>query len=152
VVWAERDNRGERIAARTDVLAALARLGTERRAPFTFVDFDPRADAKAVREALQGQRILLVLVLEHLDQDELRFDTANGDLIPAFDLYAQKAGARYEVTRQTATAGQIPTPLADRKTVAIRGTGGPGDGRADATALIAYLAGRLALGAPELGR
>jgi ABC-type dipeptide/oligopeptide/nickel transport system permease subunit len=152
VVWAERDNHGERITARTDVLAALARLGTERHVPFTFVDFDPRADADAVREVLRGQRILLVLVLEHLDQDKLRFDTANGDLIPAFDLYSQKAGARYEVTRQTATAGQIAAPLPDQKTVVIRGTGGPGDGRADAVALIAYLAGRLALGAPELGR
>jgi hypothetical protein len=38
------------------------------------------------------------------------------------------------------------------RTVVVSADGDPGDARADVTSLIGYLAGRLALGAPELQR
>jgi hypothetical protein len=138
--------------ARADVLAALARIAVARSAPFIFVDFDSRAESRAVRDALAHRRIVLVIVIEELDGGVLRFETANGELIPAFDFYAQKSGARYEVTRRTAVIDQVPQPFPGVKTVAIGTSSGERDARADAAALVAYLAGRHALGAPELPR
>jgi hypothetical protein len=82
----------------------------------------------------------------------LRFTTANGELIPALDLYADKAGALFETTRQTAGIGEVLDPLPGIKTIVISARGDPGDARPDVTAVIGYLAGRLALGAPELPR
>jgi peptide/nickel transport system permease protein len=152
-VWTARDSQTGAIdTARADVIAALARFTGVRRAPFVFVDFDADSDSKAVREALADRRVVLVLVLEDLGGEVLRFRTANGDLIPALDLYAQRSGARYEVTRKTASSGEIPAPFPGVKTVVIGTAGAPGDVRADAVAVIGHLAGRHALGAPELPR
>jgi peptide/nickel transport system permease protein len=153
VVFAARTFGKEEIEpARADVLAALARFTTTRHAPFIFVDFDASADSRAIRDALRDRRIVLVLVLEDLRGDALRFKTANGELIPALDLFAQQAGARYQVTRRTAQAAEMPAPFPGRKTVVVSAVGDPGDVRADAVAFLGYLAGRLALGAPELPR
>lgn len=151
VVWATRNmERGAVEPARAEVLGAMARLATARHAPFIFVDFDPHADTQAVRQALADRPILLVLVLQDLDLTTLRFTSANGDLIPAIDLYADRAGAAHEVTRRTALIQQVGAPLLGAKTVVIGSIGDPGAARDGATALIGYLAGRLALGAPEL--
>jgi peptide/nickel transport system permease protein len=150
IVWASRSLDGNGLdPARADALAALARLAIARHAPFLFVDFDPHADTQAVRDALDGRRLALVLELGDLGGGVLHFATANGDLIPAVDFYAQQAGARYEPTRRTALVEQLVTPLPGVKTIEITSTG-TGDARSDAVALIGYLAGRLALGAPEL--
>ena len=65
---------------------------------------------------------------------------------------AAKAGARHQTTRRTATVDQVGSPVPDLKTVVIDSSGAGSDARADTAALIGYLAGRLALGAPELGR
>jgi len=152
VVWAPRNLEATALdPARAEVLASVARLASARHAPFVFVDFDTHADTQAVRDVLKDRRVVLVLVLEEFKGGVLHFTTANGDLIPAIDLYAQKAGAQYEVTRQTAVLQLVGAPLPGVKTVAISADG-PGDARADAAALIGYLAGRLALGAPELPR
>jgi peptide/nickel transport system permease protein len=157
LVWSER-KPDEPTSPTRDVLAALARTFGDRRVPFVFVDFDPAVDkkgnAKAIAQALQGRRISLVLVLDRLDGTALRFTTANGELIPALDLYADKAAARHEVTRTTASATVVSdvAPLLDYKTVVVSGNGGPGDLRSDAAALVGYLAGRLAHGAEELPR
>jgi peptide/nickel transport system permease protein len=137
---------------RAAVLATMARFAAARRVPFIFVDLDPQADARAVRDAVGHRRVVLVIVIDELDGSVLRFETVNGDLIPAFDLYAQKAGARSEVTRRTAVPTQVLEPFPGVKTVAINAEDVAGDVRADAVAVIAYLAGRLALGAPELPR
>ena len=137
---------------RRDVLASLARFTSARHAPFIFVDFDVHADALAIREFLRSRRVLVVIVLDQLDGSVLNFTTANGDLIPAFDLYADKAGAPYRTTRITYSVDQVGSPLPDLKTVVIGSSGTGADARADTAALIGYLAGRLALGAPELGR
>jgi peptide/nickel transport system permease protein len=157
LIWRQR-NLGELNSATSDVLAALARTFAERRAPFIFVDFDPAVDvklnAKAVAQALIDRRIALVIVLDRLEGTALKFTTANGDLIPALDLYAEKAVARHELTRTTASASAASefAPLIEFKTVIVSGNGGAGDLRPDAAALVGYLAGRLALGAEELPR
>jgi ABC-type dipeptide/oligopeptide/nickel transport system permease subunit len=153
VVWA--DHRlGTTVseANRRDVLASLARFAAARHAPFIFVDFDLRADALAVREFLASRRILVVVILDQLEGGVLYFITANGDLIPAFDLYAEKAGTRFETTRRTFSVSQVGSPVPDLKTVVIGSSGAGSSARADAIALTGYLAGRLVLGAPELGR
>lgn len=157
LVWRER-KPDESSSPTRDVLAALARSFADRRVPFIFVDFDPsvdaRVNAKTVADVLKDRRIALVVVLDRLDGSALRFTTAHGDLIPALDLYAEKASARHEVTRSTASAATASdlSPLLEHKTVVVSGNGGSGDLRADAAALIGYLAGRLALGAEELPR
>jgi hypothetical protein len=157
LVWSERKADEPRLPTR-DVLAALARALGDRRVPIVFVDFDPagdpRANAKAIAAALQGRRISLVIVLDRLDGSALRFTTANGELVPALDMYADKAAARHELTRTTATATTVSdvAPLLDYKTVVVSGNGGAGDLRPDAAAFVGYLAGRLALGAEELPR
>lgn len=141
-----------------DVLVALARELRARGAPFIFVDFDPSVDpsanAKSIGDALGDRRISLVVVLDRLDGSVLRFTTPYGDLIPAFDFYAAKAGARYEPTRTTPGPAALAdiAPFIDVKTVLVTGGGGPGDLRPDAAALVGYLAGRLALGAEEVPR
>jgi hypothetical protein len=152
VVWASRSlDRDSLEPARAEALAALAQVASARHAPFVFVDFDPHADARAIRDALDDRTIALVIELGDLSGGPLQFQTANGDLVPAFDFYAQQAGAQYEPTRHTALVEQMVTPLPGVKTVEISSTGpGTGGAGADAVALIGYLAGRVALGAPEL--
>ena len=153
VVWAARPTDGGPLdGARVDAIAALAKLAGARHAPLMFVDFDPRADAQAVRDAVRDRPVLVVLVLDRLDRSSLQFSTANGDLIPAFDLYADESGARHEVTRQTASPEAMPAPLPGAKTMLISSVGDSGDLRPDLVGLVGYLAGRLALGAPELVR
>jgi peptide/nickel transport system permease protein len=141
-----------------DVLGAAARALGARHTPFIFVEFDPAIDAianrKAVREVLKDRRITLVIVLDRIEGTALKITTPYGDLIPAFDHYADQAGARHELTRTTSGIGAIEdvTPFPDLPTVLITGVGGHGDLRPDAAAVVGYLAGRLALGAAELPR
>jgi ABC-type dipeptide/oligopeptide/nickel transport system permease subunit len=156
VVWAVRKPTATNPAG--TLLAALSRsLGT-REVPFVFVDFDPSVDpvanAKAIREALGDRRIALVLVLDFLDGTALQFTTPYGDLIPAMNLYAEKADARFEPTRLTARVSALDeiAPFLDVKTVLVSGNGRFGDVRPDAAALVGYIAGRHALGAEELPR
>jgi peptide/nickel transport system permease protein len=142
----------------TDVLTALGRSLGPRRVPFIFVEFDPTLDsdanAKSIGEVLKDRRIGLVVVLDRLEGAKLRFTTPYGDLIPALDRYADEAGAQYERTLVTPRIGSIDAvaPFFDVKTVLIDGSRGEGDLRADAAAVVGYLAGRLALGAEELPR
>lgn len=156
LVWSIRRPDAPHPAA--DVVAALAQALGPRKVPFVLVDFDPSIDARAnarhVRDALGERRISLVVVLDGLEGAALRFTTPSGELIPALDLYAEKSGARYARTSTTARIGEVTglAPFFDLKTVLIRGTGGEGDPRPDAAALIGYLAGRMALGAPEVPR
>jgi peptide/nickel transport system permease protein len=153
LVWAPRKPADHPSA---DALAAVGRALAARKVPFILVDYDDFLDragtVAAIRAVLGDRRIALVLVLERLDGTALRFTTPYGDLIPAIDLYADRASARHEVTRATATMGQLAerAPFIDLKTVIIGGNGGQGDLRPDASALIGYLAGRIALGADEL--
>jgi ABC-type dipeptide/oligopeptide/nickel transport system permease subunit len=158
VVWGARD-AAEQNSATRDVLSALARTFAGRGVPFIFVDFDPaqdaRANAQGIKEALRDRRITLVIVIDRLVGSALKFTTANGELIPAIDLYAEKAGARHDATRSTATAALMSdiSPLIELKTVVVSGNeSGSSDLRPDAAAVVGYLAGRFALGAEELPR
>lgn len=141
-----------------DVLAGLARALAGSRVPFVLVDFDPGVDptlnAQHIREVLGGRRIVLVIVLDRLEGDALTFTTPHGDLIPALDLYAERSGARFITTRETSSVADIAAfaPFIDLKTVVIRSRSGEADRRSDTAAVLGYLAGRLALGAPEVPR
>jgi hypothetical protein len=154
LVWTRRDLGHTQIeTADRDVLTSIARFAASRRAPFMFVEFDPRADEGAIREFLTERRVLLLIVLDRFDGGQLAFYTANGDLIPALNLYAEKANASYDLTRMTLLAvQQVNAPLPEYKTVIMSSYGGVGDRRSDALAFVGYLAGRLRLGAPELGQ
>lgn len=141
-----------------DVLGALARALGPRRVPFIFVAFDeagdPKANGDSIRQLLRGRRIALVVVLERLDGGLLQVTTPYGDLIPALDAYAAEAGARHQTTYTTPPIGSLEgvAPFIEMKTVVLKGSGGEDDPRADAAAVVGYLAGRLALGAEELPR
>jgi peptide/nickel transport system permease protein len=154
VIWAPR-----RVGAphpSSDVLATLARTLANRGVPVLLVDFDPAVDpdggASQIRELLAGHRPRLVIVIDRLDGNALTFQTANGDLIPAFDAYAQTLEIPHRLTTTTARIGEMSgiAPFTDLRTMVIRGSGEDGDRRADAAALLAYIAGRVALGAEEL--
>lgn len=158
LVWAVRHPGEPHPSA--DVLAAVsARLGGSR-LPFVLVDFDPAVDAnvnaRSVADALGGRRLALILVLDGLDGSALRFATPFGELVPAIDLYADRAGVAHRVTRTTEdiTRWSWPGigPFVDTKTIVISGDGGSGDLRPAAAALVAQIAGRYALGAEELPR
>jgi hypothetical protein len=155
LVWAVGEtDRGPAVEA----LTAFARSVAATRLPFVFVAFDPRVDsdgnARQVADRLGGREISCVVVLDALQGAALRFQSANGDLIPAFDLYAEMAEAPHQLTRATLApdANDWPgiRPFIEHRSIVITGTGGAGDLRADASATLGYLAGRLALDAEEL--
>lgn len=145
-----------------DVLAQVARTFRDRNAAFVFVAFDPSVDpsgnARMVADALKGRKLVLFIVLDDLVGRELTFRTPFGDLIPAFDLYADRTGAPHAITRSTVNPNSETwvwpgsAPFIESKAVLVRGSGPAGDLRADAAALLGYIAGRAAQGAEELPR
>jgi ABC-type dipeptide/oligopeptide/nickel transport system permease subunit len=161
VVWAvNHDSSAGRESI--DAMLAAARGLRSRAVPFVFVAFDPSVDptgnARMVADALTGRKLGLFIVLDDLVGDALTFRTPFGDLVPAFDRYAENAGARYVTTRSAvrrdSEAWTWPgiAPFIDNRSIVVSGNGRPGDVRADAAALIGHVAGRLALGAEELSR
>lgn len=125
--------------------------------PFVYVDFDPAVDAvvnaKAVADSLGGRRIALVVVLDRLDGSALDLVSPFGDLIPAFERYAETAGVPHTSARSTPTVAALGdnAPLPGVRTILITGNQeGGGDLRAPAAALVGYLAGRIAVGAEEV--
>ncbi len=162
VVWAvaRGTTRGGHAAA--DALAAVARAAGRRGAPLIFVAFDPTVDpsgnAAQIADLLRGRRIDLLVVLDDLVGARLSFRSAYGDLIPAFDLYADRAGADHAITRSTVNPNTQTwtwpgaAPFIQTPAIVMSGEAGSGDLRADAAATIGYLAGRAALGAEELRR
>ncbi len=145
-----------------DVVAAVARAIGGRGAPLIFVSFDPSVDpggnAVQVADLMRGRRVDMVIVIDDVVGPRLAFRSAYGDLIPAFDLYADRAGAAHAVTRGTVNPNVQPwswpgsAPFIQTPAVIVTGEAGAGDPRGDAAATIGYLAGRLALGAEELRR
>jgi hypothetical protein len=113
-------------------------------------------NARAVADLLGRTQWDTIVVLDDLDGDRLRFDTIYGDLIPMFDEYAIRSGARAATTRGISDSERWSWPGMEafprsRATI-VRATGATGDVRADVAALLGYLAGRDALAAPELRR
>jgi peptide/nickel transport system permease protein len=161
LIWAVMPATRGSSAPTTDALAATVRsLAGRPGAALAVVAFDRTADplgnARAVADVLGRTQWDLIVVLDDLDGDRLRFQTIFGDLIPMFDEYAKRSGARAAITRSISNPegsswlGMQAFPKS-RWTV-VRATGDGGDLRADAAALLGYIAGRDALGAPELRR
>jgi peptide/nickel transport system permease protein len=145
----------------TDALAAFVRsLEGRTGVGLAIVAFDRRADpigsARAIAELLGRTRWDTIIVLDDLEGDRLRFDTIYGDLIPMFDYYASHSGARAAITRGGSNSEQWSWPgmeaFPKSRATIVRATGGEGDVRPDVAALLGYIAGRDALGAPELRR
>jgi hypothetical protein len=144
----------------TDALAAFIRsLAGRTGEGLAIVAFDRTADpignARAIAEVLGRTRWDTIVVLDDLEGDRLRFETVYGDLIPMFDEYASRSGARAAITRGSAGPdsswpGMEAFPKS--RAVVVRATGTDGDVRPDVAALLGYIAGRDALGAPELRR
>lgn len=145
----------------TDALAAFIRsLAGRTGEGLAIVAFDravdPVGNARAVADVLGRTRWDTIVVLDDLDGDRLRFDTIYGDLIPMFDEYASRSGARAAITRGGANSEQWSWPgmeaFPKSRATIVRATGEGGDVRPDVAALLGYIAGRDALGAPELRR
>lgn len=145
------------------ILASLARALAPRGSPFIFVAFDPSVDdagnAALVHDRLAGRDIAMIIVLDRVRGSRFHLTSPMGQYIPAFDTYADKAGARHDTTRTTVTLGDNSSyvwpgirPFADAPSALVTGAGPDGDLRADLVAWLAYLAGRMALGAEEAPR
>ena len=163
VVWGVTRGTDASSADVRDVLATLARELAARRSPFVFVAFDPTVDeagnAAQLRARLGDERIALIVVLDKIRGDRFKLTTAMGQYVPALDLYADKAGARHEVTRTTVaqsdTSGVVwpgIRPFADVPSVVVNGAGPDGDLRSDIASWLGYMAGRIAVGAEEAPR
>jgi hypothetical protein len=145
----------------TDALAAFIRsLNGRTGEGLAIVAFDRTADpignARAIADLLGRTRWDTIVVLDDLEGDRLRFETIYGDLIPMFDEYATRSGARAAITRGAASSGSWSWPgmeaFPKSRATIVRAIGESGDVRPDVAALLGYIAGRDALGAPELRR
>ena len=145
----------------TDALAAFVRsLAGRTGVGLAIVAFDRRADtignARALADLLGRTRWDTIVVLDDLEGERLRFDTIYGDLIPMFDEYASRSGARAAITRGAASPESWSWPgmeaFPKSRATIVRAIGETGDVRPDLAALLGYVAGRDALAAPELRR
>jgi peptide/nickel transport system permease protein len=145
----------------TDALAAFIRsLSGRTGAGIAVVAFDRTVDtvgnARAIADLLGRSRWDTIVVLDDLEGERLRFDTIFGDLIPMFDEYAHRTGARSAITRGISNPETWSWPgmeaFPKSRATIIRATGAEGDVRGDVAALLGYIAGRDALAAPELRR
>ncbi|MGH2492379.1 MAG: hypothetical protein ACRDF9_12805, partial [Candidatus Limnocylindria bacterium] len=145
----------------TDALAAMIRsLAGRGGVGLAVVAFDRTADtvgnARAVADLLGRTRWDTIVVLDDLDGERLRFDTIYGDLIPMFDEYAIRSGARAAITRGISNPESWSWPgmeaFPKSHSTIVRATGASGNVRGDVAALLGYIAGRDALAAPELRR
>ncbi|HUQ17656.1 MAG TPA: hypothetical protein VM070_07705, partial [Candidatus Saccharimonadales bacterium] len=168
VVWAVAPSRADGMRGAEDVLVAVVRaLAGRPLPPLALVLLDPggdtQASAKAVRATLGTSPLDLVIVVDTVAGSTLRFTTAYGDLVAAFDAYAIRtaaAAAHTDATLDpdTVAGGDLMAPLglgalSDVHWVLIRGAGRAVNGvdlRADAAAVVGYAVGRYAAGAPEL--
>ena len=168
VLWAIAPSSVDGSRGGADALAALLRSIDVRSSPgLAFVVFDPRGDpvanAKAVKAVLGPIVVDAVLVVDTLAGSRLTFQTTYGDLIPAIDDYASRAGATFARTARTLDPDQAATGDLMRETgigafvdwhwILIRGTG-PAVAdlgtRDDAAAVLGYAVSRFMADAPEL--
>jgi len=145
----------------TDALAAFVRsLAGRTGVGLAIVAFDRRADtignARGIADLLGRTRWDTIVVLDDLEGERLRFDTIYGDLIPMFDEYASRSGARAAITRGASNPESWSWPgmeaFPKSRATIVRAIGETGDVRPDLAALLGYVAGRDALAAPELRR
>jgi len=168
VVWAVAPSPIDGSRSAADALAAVVRgLAGSALPPLALVLFDPGGDAtanaKAVRVTIGMAPLDVVIAIDTLAGSALRFTTAYGDLVGAFDAYAVRTGAAAVRTDTTldpdsAAGGDLIAPLGlgafgDVHWVLIRGAGRAAAGtdrRPDAAAVVGYAIGRYAAGALEL--
>jgi peptide/nickel transport system permease protein len=145
----------------TDALAAFVRsLAGRTGVGIAIVAFDRTADpignARAIADLLGRTSWDAIVVLDDLEGERLRFDTIYGDLMPMFDEYASRSGARAAITRNASSSDSFSWPgmeaFPKSRAMIVRATGEGGDVRPDVAALLGYIAGRDALAAPELRR
>src|SRR5207249_3956438 len=121
----------------TDALAAFIRsLAGRTGAGIAVVAFDRTVDAlgnaRAIADLLGRTRWDTIVVLDDLEGERLRFDTIFGDLIPMFDQYAGRAGARAVITRGISNPETWSWPgmeaFPKSRATIVRATGEGGDG------------------------
>lgn len=170
VLWAMTPSSLDGTRGAPDALAALLRSIDPRSSRgLAFVLFDPRGDpvanAKAIKAALGPGIVDAVVVIDTLAGSRLTFQTTYGDLIPAIDDYATRAGVTFARTTRTLDPDQPTTGDLMRETgigafvdwhwLLIRASGPvrtDAGMRADAAALLGYVVARFQADAPELVR
>jgi len=159
VLWAVAPSSIDGSRSAADSIAAVLR-GMSGGAPrgLAFVFFDPHGDVDANSKEIAaelGQKIDLVLVLDSLAGQTLRFMTIYDDLFLPIDHYADEADAPHARTIAESEP-DWPTGLSALgrfKYVLIRGSGSPRadlDLRPDAAALVAFAIARYVAETPEL--
>ena len=161
LIWAVMPaTRGDSRPA-ADALAAFVRsLAGRTGAGLAIVAFDrtgdPLGNARVIADLLGRDRWDTIVVLDDIDGERLRFQTPYGDLIPMFDEYAKRTGSRAAITRSISTPENVAwlgmEAFPRSRWTVLGATGASGDLRGEAAALLGYVAGRDALGAPELRR
>ena len=161
LVWAVLPETRGGSPTTSDALAAfLLSLAGKQGASLAVVAFDRSVDtignARAIADLLGRTRWDTIVVLDDLEGETIRFETIYGDLIPMFDHYAARTGARASITRAISNPELWSWPgmeafQGSRATV-LRANGSGGDLRTDVAAILGYIAGRDAHGAPELRR
>lgn len=163
VVWATASSLLDGDSGGSIALLALIALFRDRDLPpLIVVLFDPRADpirdAKDVVARFATRRIDLVVGLDTLRGDRLRFVTQRGEVQLFVDEFARDAGLPFQ---RTATSRPVDDlgwvtgleALVRQRTVLVLGAGDPRSNVTDeGAAFVAYLLGRYAERAPELVR
>lgn len=144
------------------LLTVLAALRGRELPPLILVLFDPGADpipdARAIVSRFAGRRIDLVVGLDTLRGDRLRFITQRGEIQLFVDEFARDAGLPFQRTVTSKSVDDLGwvtglEALVRQRTLLVLGIGDPrSDVVADGAAFLAYLLGRYAERAPELAR
>jgi peptide/nickel transport system permease protein len=159
VLWAVAPSAIDGSRSAADALAAAVRSLRGRPVPgLAIVSFDPRGDTAANAKELIaaiGGPIDLIVLLDSVAGQRLRFRSTYDDLFFPFDRYADRAG----VTHARTLGEDEPTwatglaAMGRFKYIVVAGDGTPSadvDLRADAAALLGYVVARYDMGSPEL--
>jgi hypothetical protein len=161
VLWAIAPSAVDGSRGAADALAAAVRSLRGRPVPgVAVVFFDPRGDTAAnAKELLAavGGTIDLIVLVDALTGQRLKFSSIYGDLFFPFDRYADNAGiphARTLAEDEPSSASSTGLAAMGRsKYVLVAGTGAVAsdvDLRPEAAALLGYVMARYDLGSPEL--
>ena len=159
VLWAIAPSAIDGSRGAADALAAAVRsLRARPVAGLAIVFFDPRGETAAnAKELLAsiGGKVDLVVLLDSVNGQHLKFSSIYGDLFFPFDRYADDAGIAHARTLAEDEPNWA-TGLAAMgrfKYVLVSGSGpasAEAELRPDAAALLAYVTARYEMGSPEL--
>jgi hypothetical protein len=159
VIWAIAPSVLDGSRGASDALAAAIRGFAGRPTPgLALVFFDPRGDPGANAKELMaaiGGRVDIVVLLDSLAGQRLKFRSIYGDLFFPFDRYADDSGVPHARTlaedEPTWTTGLAA--MGKLRYLHAGGDGSPAtnvDLRPDAAAFLAYVVARYDMGSPEL--